>query len=85
MDEFYRGDARVAMRCYAGGLDFPGNTKFFQERLSMSAGFWPVVIIVLFVIVWVLAKVLVYARRSEEQWQRVDKSKLKAWDDDEDP
>lgn len=51
----------------------------------MSAGFWPVVIIVLLVSVWVLAKVLIYARKSEEHWQRVDKSKLKVWDDDEDP
>lgn len=50
----------------------------------MSAGFWPVVIIVLFVIVWVLSKVLFYARKSDEQWQRVDKSKLKVWDEEED-
>ena len=49
----------------------------------MSVGFWPVVIIVVLVIVWVLSKVLFYARRSEEQWQEVDKSKLKNWDDDE--
>ena len=49
----------------------------------MSVGFWPVVIIVALVIVWVLSKVLFYARRSEEQWQEVDKSKLKDWDDDE--
>jgi len=49
----------------------------------MSVGFWPVVIIVALVIVWVLSKVLFYARKSEEQWQEVDKSKLKEWDDDE--
>jgi len=49
----------------------------------MSVGFWPVVIIVALVIVWVLSKVLFYARKSEEQWQEVDKSKLKDWDDDE--
>jgi hypothetical protein len=50
----------------------------------MSVGFWPVVIIILFVIVWVLSKVWFYARKSEEQWQRVDKSKLKVWDDEKD-
>ena len=49
----------------------------------MSAGFWPVLAFVLLVVVWVLSKVLTYARRSEEQWQKVDKSKLKVWDDDE--
>ena len=73
------------MRCYAGGLDSPQQCRIFQEGSSMSAGFWPVVIIVLLVIVWVLAKVFVYARKSDEQWQQVDKSKLKAWEDDEDP
>ncbi len=51
----------------------------------MSVGFWPVVVIVSFVIVWVLYKVSYYARRSEEQWQQVDKSKLRTWDDEEDP
>jgi len=49
----------------------------------MSVGFWPVVIIVALVIVWVLSKVLFYARKSEEQWKEVDKSKLKDCDDDE--
>ena len=49
----------------------------------MSAGFWPVVAFVLLVVVWVVSKVLSYARRSEEQWQEVDKSKLKEWEDDE--
>lgn len=85
MHEFYRGGAWLAMRCYAGCLDFPPQYSILQERSRMSAGFWPVVIIVLLVSVWVLAKVLIYARKSEEQWQRVDKSKLKVWDDDEDP
>lgn len=49
----------------------------------MSAGFWPVVAFVLAVVVWVLSRVLIYARKSAEQWQEVDKSKLKVWDDDE--
>ncbi len=50
----------------------------------MSVGFWPVLIIVLLVIAWVLSKVFFYARKSEEQWQKVDKNKLKTWDEDED-
>jgi len=49
----------------------------------MSVGFWPVVAIVLLVVVWVISKVLFYVRKSEEQWQNVDKSKLKVWEDDE--
>jgi uncharacterized membrane protein YoaT (DUF817 family) len=39
--------------------------------------------IVLAVIVYVVANVWRYARKSKEQWQAVDKSKLKVWDDDD--
>ncbi len=49
----------------------------------MSDGFWPVVLIILFIIAWVLAKVIAYARKSEQQWREVDKSKLKEWEDDD--
>jgi hypothetical protein len=50
----------------------------------MTDGFWPVLLIIFFVAAWVLTKVLHYARKSERQWQDVDKSKLKTWQDDED-
>ena len=40
-------------------------------------------LIVLAVIVYILAKVWRLARKSDEQWQAVDRSKLKAWDDDD--
>ena len=36
------------------------------------------------VVVYTIAKVLRYMRLSDTQWQQVDKSKLKEWDDDED-
>ncbi len=49
----------------------------------MSEGFWPVVFIVAGVIAWVLVKVFSNARKSEQQWREVDKSKLKEWQDDE--
>jgi len=55
-----------------------------QERSRMSAGFWPVLLVIVFVVAWVLSKVWFYARKSEEQWQNVDKSKLRVWDDEED-
>jgi len=45
---------------------------------------WIALAIVLIVIVYVLAKVLYYARLSRQQWQEVDRSKLREWDDDED-
>ena len=49
----------------------------------MSVGIWPIIVFILVVILWVISKVLFYARKSEEQWQRVDKSKLREWDDDD--
>ncbi len=42
-----------------------------------------VLLLLLIVVVWVLAKVRYYSRMSERQWQRVDKSKLRKWDDDD--
>lgn len=50
----------------------------------MAEGFWPVLLIVALVIVWVAAKVVDGARKSERQWREVDKSKLKEWQDDDD-
>lgn len=49
----------------------------------MSDGFWPVVLIILFVIAWALAKIVANARKSEQQWHEADKSKLKEWEDDD--
>jgi hypothetical protein len=49
----------------------------------MSVGFWPVVAIIVFVIVWVISKVIFYVKKSEKQWQAIDKSKLNRWEDDE--
>ena len=49
----------------------------------MADGFWVAITIILIVVIYVLAKVLVYVRRSEQQWSEVDKTKLKEWDDGE--
>jgi len=35
------------------------------------------------VIIYTIAKVMQYVRKSEEQWQQVDKSKLREWSDDD--
>ena len=50
----------------------------------MPDGLIPVLLIIAAVVVWVLSKVLHYKRKSEAQWERVDKSKLKEWEDDDD-
>ena len=49
----------------------------------MPEGLWPILVLIVLVIVYTVAKVFQHMRKSEEQWQQVDKSKLKEWDDDE--
>lgn len=49
----------------------------------MPDGLWPILVLIAIVIIYVIAKVRYYVRRSEQQWEAVDKSKLKEWEDDE--
>lgn len=49
----------------------------------MPEGLLPVLIMIAVVIIYVLAKVKVYLRRSEQQWREVDKSKLREWQDED--
>ena len=41
-------------------------------------------LIVVFVVIYVIARVFENIKKSEEQWKQVDKSKLKTWDDEDD-
>jgi hypothetical protein len=50
----------------------------------MPDGLLLVLLIIAGVLVWVIAKVMLNVRKSSEQWQQVDKSKLKEWDDEDD-
>ena len=49
----------------------------------MPEGLLPILLIIAAVIVYVIAKVVQNVRKSEQQWEQVDKSKLRIWDDDE--
>ena len=49
----------------------------------MSKGFWPVILMVAAIVVWVIAKVMINMKKSERLWREADKSKLRHWDDDE--
>lgn len=49
----------------------------------MPDGLLPILLIIAAVIIYALAKVLQNIRKSEQQWEQVDKSKLKEWDDDD--
>lgn len=51
----------------------------------MPEGLWPILVLIALVIVYTVAKVMQHMRKSEEQWQQVDKSKLREWDDDDWP
>ena len=50
----------------------------------MPDGLWPILALIAIVLIYVVAKIREYMRVSDAQWQKVDKSKLREWDDDED-
>jgi hypothetical protein len=50
----------------------------------MDARFWIAVLLIAGFACYVAGKVFAAMRKSERQWRQVDKSKLKAWQDDED-
>ena len=50
----------------------------------MPDGLKYLLIFIALVVVYTIVKVVDYMRQSERQWEQVDKSKLKKWEDDED-
>jgi positive regulator of sigma E activity len=59
-------------------------TTQLAVEISMAEGFWLVAAIIVLVLAWVLSKVRYYMKKSEQQWQDVDKTKLREWEEDED-
>jgi len=55
-----------------------------REVCIMPEGLTFLLIFIAIVVVYTIAKVISYMRQSERQWQQVDKSKLKVWDDEDD-
>lgn len=49
----------------------------------MPEGLAFLLIMIAVIVVYTIAKVLQYVRLSKKQWEEVDKSKLKEWEDDE--
>lgn len=49
----------------------------------MPDGLTYLLIFIALVVIYTIAKVVSYMGRSEQQWQQVDKSKLRKWEDDE--
>jgi hypothetical protein len=51
---------------------------------EMPDGLTILLVFIALVIAYTAAKVIGYMRQSDRQWEEVDKSKLKDWEDDED-
>lgn len=49
----------------------------------MPEGLLPIIVLIVVVIIYTIAKVIGYSRQSDQQWREVDKSKLREWEDDD--
>ncbi len=49
----------------------------------MPEGLFPIIVLIVVVIIYTIAKVIEYSRQSDQQWREVDKSKLREWEDDD--
>jgi hypothetical protein len=76
------GDA-ARYQYYDAGINKCESRNTGRAEGLLNGGLSIALLIVLLVVVYVLAKVRTYARKSREQWDEVDKSKLRTWDDDE--
>ena len=50
----------------------------------MPKGLIILLVMIVVIIIYTIAKIITYNRLSQQQWEEVDKSKLKEWED-EDP
>ena len=55
----------------------------FAGDFVMPKGLVFLLVMIAVIIVYTIAKVISYNRLSQKQWEQVDKSKLKEWDDDD--
>jgi len=51
--------------------------------VAVPEGLTPILALIAVVVVYTIAKVVQYSRKSDEQWREVDKSKLREWTDDD--
>jgi hypothetical protein len=50
---------------------------------AMPKGLVFLLIMIVLIVVYTIAKIISYNRLSKQQWDEVDKSKLREWDDDD--
>lgn len=70
-------------RQYLAYRVFSRTQVFNAGGSDVSNGIWVVLAIILAIVIYVIAKVVYYARLSRKQWQEVDRSKLREWQDDD--
>lgn len=58
-------------------------TRRSMGQRPMPKGLIFLLVMIAVVIIYTIAKVIRLNRLSEQQWEQVDKSKIKEWDDDE--
>lgn len=71
---------RSSMVSFASGII----ESAVMGKESMPDGLLPILLIIAGIIIYALIKVVENVRKSEQQWEQVDKSKLKEWDDEDD-
>lgn len=49
----------------------------------MPEGLLPILLVITGIVIYTIVKVVDNVRKSKRQWEEVDKSKLKEWDDEE--
>jgi len=63
---------------------FLARQQSWNELAPVSREFWIAALFMAGFAIYVVAKVRMYMKQSEEEWRQVDKSKLKTWTDEED-
>jgi hypothetical protein len=59
------------------------NIPEFPGCATMPKGLILVLVMIAVIVVYTIAKVVSYNRLSEQQWEDVDKSKLREWNDED--
>lgn len=59
------------------------NVSVHHEVAIMPDGLTFLLVFIALVVIYTIAKVVGYMRQSDRQWDQVDKSKLKEWNDDD--
>lgn len=57
--------------------------RVYTRHGAMPKGLIFLLVMIAVIIIYTIAKIISYNRLSQQQWEQVDKSKLKEWDDDE--